>query len=87
MIPIFAGKKPYMSGSPNCHMLTRFILLAITLLLLGSCNQKEPAGSSNTGLEPVVAVGSQWYGHVPVWAGIERGIFARQGFNVEWRAA
>ncbi|MEN8175713.1 MAG: ABC transporter substrate-binding protein [Pseudomonadota bacterium] len=38
-----------------------------------------------SGPEPVVAVGSQWYGHIPVWAGIERGIFARQGFTVEWR--
>jgi ABC-type nitrate/sulfonate/bicarbonate transport system substrate-binding protein len=32
-----------------------------------------------------VAVGSQWYGHIPVWVGIERKIFERHGFQVEWR--
>jgi ABC-type nitrate/sulfonate/bicarbonate transport system substrate-binding protein len=52
-------------------------------LLLGSCSSED--GKSNAGLLPVVAVGSQWYGHVPVWAGIERGIFERHGFRVSWR--
>jgi NitT/TauT family transport system substrate-binding protein len=33
----------------------------------------------------VVAVGSQWYGHIPVWVGTDRGIFARHGFRVSWR--
>jgi ABC-type nitrate/sulfonate/bicarbonate transport system substrate-binding protein len=33
----------------------------------------------------VVAVGSQWYGHLPVWVGIERGVFERHGFRVSWR--
>jgi ABC-type nitrate/sulfonate/bicarbonate transport system substrate-binding protein len=32
-----------------------------------------------------VAVDSQWYGYIPVWVGIERGIFERHGFRVEWR--
>ncbi len=32
-----------------------------------------------------MAVGSQWYGHIPVWVGIERGIFKEHGFEVEWQ--
>lgn len=35
--------------------------------------------------ENVIAVGSEWYGHTPVWVGIERGTFRKYGFNVEWR--
>ncbi|MBI2193920.1 MAG: ABC transporter substrate-binding protein [Planctomycetes bacterium] len=34
---------------------------------------------------PVVAVGSQWYAHFPVWIGIERKIFAQHGFDVRWQ--
>jgi ABC-type nitrate/sulfonate/bicarbonate transport system substrate-binding protein len=32
-----------------------------------------------------VAVGSQWYGHAPVWVGIENGVFEQNGFRVEWK--
>jgi taurine transport system substrate-binding protein len=56
-------------------------LLLFSVTLLPGC-RKEPRGPA---LEKVVAVGSQWYGHIPVWAGIERGIFQEHGFDVEWR--
>jgi ABC-type nitrate/sulfonate/bicarbonate transport system substrate-binding protein len=55
-----------------------------SLWLIGCSNDEltlEQAPSSHQ----VVAVGSQWYGHIPVWVGIERGIFERHGFAVEWR--
>ncbi len=64
-------------------------LSAATLLLaaaLTACDPgPEPGARKDNGRVHVVAVGSQWYGHVPVWAGIERGIFAAHGFDVEWR--
>jgi ABC-type nitrate/sulfonate/bicarbonate transport system substrate-binding protein len=62
----------------------RLVCLACALLLLGSCGEGEPPAQTSNGLIPVVAVGSQWYAHTPVWAGIERGIFARHGFRVQW---
>jgi ABC-type nitrate/sulfonate/bicarbonate transport system substrate-binding protein len=49
------------------------------------CDEGGPAGEKGSVTETVVAVGSQWYGHIPVWIGIERGIFEREGFAVEWR--
>ena len=64
--------------------MTRVFILVIALLLLGSCGQKQTTNKSNDGLTPVVAVGSQWYAHAPVWAGIEKGIFERHGFKVKW---
>lgn len=62
------------------------ILLAIVLLglfLPGGAGRKgrEEAGAPI----PVVAVGSEWYGHLPVWVGIEEGIFRKHGFAVSWR--
>ena len=65
--------------------MTRLLCRALVLLLLGGCGQKEEARQTVDGLTPVVAVGSQWYAHTPVWAGIERGIFERHGFSVQWR--
>lgn len=59
-------------------------LLAIGILISVGCDQDRDQ-SSATGLEPVIAVGSQWYGHIPVWIGIERGIFKKHGFKVDWR--
>lgn len=56
----------------------------LTILLAAGC-ERGAEESKAPGLEPAVAVGSQWYGHIPVWAGIERGIFERHGFEVEWR--
>jgi ABC-type nitrate/sulfonate/bicarbonate transport system substrate-binding protein len=43
-------------------------------LTLSACGEKK-----------IICVGSQWYGHAPVWVGIERGIFAKHGLEVEWR--
>jgi ABC-type nitrate/sulfonate/bicarbonate transport system substrate-binding protein len=58
-----------------------FILLSCLLLLFFiflsfGCKKGPPR---------VIAVGSQWYGHIPVWIGIEKGIFKKHGFDVEWR--
>ncbi len=58
------------------------VVIGCCLLLAGCDQQQEPATQK---YESVVAVGSQWYGHVPVWIGIERGIFKRHGFDVSWR--
>jgi len=44
----------------------------------------EKAEEVQKGKIPVVAVGSQWYGHIPVWVGIERGIFEKHSFDVKW---
>jgi len=63
----------------------RLTLVAIALLLVGACGRQEPGTKSASALVPVVAVGSQWYAHSPVWAGMERGIFTRHGFDVQWR--
>jgi ABC-type nitrate/sulfonate/bicarbonate transport system substrate-binding protein len=52
------------------------------LLLAAGCGKKEEVQKGRT---PVVAVGSQWYGHIPVWVGIERGTFDKHGFEVSWR--
>jgi ABC-type nitrate/sulfonate/bicarbonate transport system substrate-binding protein len=59
-------------------------LLALTLILLSGC-EKGPPPDGKPDLEKVVVVGSQWYGHIPVWAGIEKGFFKEHGFDVEWR--
>ena len=55
-------------------------------LLLVACSDQQAPSEQATGRQQVVAVGSQWYGHIPVWIGIERGIFKRHGFDVQWRA-
>ncbi len=62
-------------------------LLILMVLPLGGCRPDQPdhPGRSGPPVEPVIAVGSQWYGHIPVWIGIEQGIFAEAGFQVEWR--
>jgi len=50
----------------------RFALL-LCLVVLTACGQ-DP--------DKVVYGGSAWYGHAPVWVGIERGIFKEHGFDV-----
>lgn len=35
--------------------------------------------------ESVIVVGSQWYGHLPAWVGIQKEFFSKAGFDVEWR--
>ncbi|MCG6942769.1 MAG: ABC transporter substrate-binding protein [Thiohalocapsa sp.] len=61
------------------------LLGSLLMMALGGCGDGQAPPAGEHALEPVVAVGSQWYGHIPVWAGIERGIFERHGFRVEWR--
>jgi len=50
----------------------RLILLIALPALIAGCGGKKEVEKGNI---PVVAVGSQWYGHIPVWVGIERGTF------------
>lgn len=54
------------------------------MLSTSACSENS-APKSPSSLDRVVAVGSQWYGHIPVWVGIEHGIFNRAGIEVEWR--
>jgi len=71
---------------PNIRTYCRYgaVLAAVAALLaLGGCDRGKP--SAKEGGNSVVAVGSQWYGHIPVWIGIERGIFRQHGFEVTWR--
>ena len=60
-----------------------------TMLMLGlfACSDGVPPAEQDQGggKVSVVAVGSQWYGHIPVWIGIESGIFEQYGFQLEWR--
>jgi ABC-type nitrate/sulfonate/bicarbonate transport system substrate-binding protein len=65
------------------RLIARSVLLLLSIILV-ACG-REGGPPANDGVEPVVAVGSQWYGHLPVWAGIEQGIFERHGFEVHWR--
>jgi ABC-type nitrate/sulfonate/bicarbonate transport system substrate-binding protein len=60
------------------------LLFLLTSLLLFSwgCQKKEEI---QKGKIPIVAIGSQWYGHIPVWVGIEKGFFENHGFDVSWR--
>jgi ABC-type nitrate/sulfonate/bicarbonate transport system substrate-binding protein len=58
-------------------------ILLLPMALLASC-EKAPPPAGEPVLHKVVVVGSQWYGHIPVWAGIERGVFRDHGFDVEW---
>jgi ABC-type nitrate/sulfonate/bicarbonate transport system substrate-binding protein len=55
------------------------------VLWLSGCGGESPPAEQSSSRDKVVAVGSQWYGHIPVWVGIECGIFERKGFDVQWR--
>jgi ABC-type nitrate/sulfonate/bicarbonate transport system substrate-binding protein len=59
------------------------VLSSLILFSYGCAKNEE--GKNDTARHRLVAVGSQWYGHIPVWVGIERGIFKEAGFDVEWR--
>ena len=63
----------------------RWLVTIVLAVLLSACSDDGPSTDEASGKDRVIAVGSQWYGHIPVWIGIERGIFERQGFLVEWR--
>ncbi len=56
--------------------LLSIFLVSLFVILSFACQKGPPK---------VIAVGSQWYGHIPVWIGIEKGIFKKYGFDVEWR--
>ncbi|BBM83310.1 ABC transporter substrate-binding protein [Candidatus Uabimicrobium amorphum] len=56
-----------------------YIFMMLSLLLC--CCGSEATKTS----QKIVVVGSQWYGHIPVWIGIEKGFFKESGFEVEWR--
>jgi ABC-type nitrate/sulfonate/bicarbonate transport system substrate-binding protein len=64
---------------------SRWLLTAVLALSLAGCDLGGPPEEQTSSADKVVAVGSQWYGHIPVWVGMERGIFAQRGFEVEWR--
>ncbi len=63
-----------------------FLAMVILILYtqLTACDQSSDKQTSDS-LTTVIAVGSQWYGHIPVWVGIERGIFKKHGFDMQWR--
>lgn len=62
--------------------------VAIMSILVPACGPgAEPTSSGDergeaTALERVVYAGSKWYGHAPVWVGLDQGIFERAGFEV-----
>jgi ABC-type nitrate/sulfonate/bicarbonate transport system substrate-binding protein len=60
------------------------LILCLALGLAIGCS-KGPSPAEQAGPHKVIAVGSTWYGHIPVWIGIENGIFEKYGFEVEWR--
>jgi NitT/TauT family transport system substrate-binding protein len=59
---------------------------------LAACSGEAPEaagggeGAAPAAQIPVVYAGSNWYGHAPVWVGIQQGIFEEAGFAVEARA-
>jgi NitT/TauT family transport system substrate-binding protein len=67
------------------------VWLFIVMIFAVSCGKEAPPAEQTVRkpeeptLEKIIAVGSQWYGHIPVWVGIETGIFKNHGFDVEWR--
>jgi ABC-type nitrate/sulfonate/bicarbonate transport system substrate-binding protein len=60
-------------------------LLILFLIFLSFGCKKETPSVKKDAFHNIIAVGSQWYGHIPVWIGIEKGIFKKHGFDVEWR--
>lgn len=62
-------------------------VLILTLLFSGTNTLAQLAEEESKPDLPikVTVVGSEWYGHIPVWVGIETGIFRKQGFDVEWK--
>lgn len=58
----------------------RLVAAALLCLLCVGCGGDDDSGDST-----IVYAGSSWYGHAPVWVGIQKGIFKKHGFNVEER--
>lgn len=63
----------------------RWVWALLVAVSISGCGDGGPPAEGTSGKDKVVAVGSQWYGHIPVWVGIENGIFERHGFEVDWR--
>lgn len=82
-----SGVGSYRLRRPVFFHLALLLALLWGTLALSGCEKSEhkEATGKKAELHRVVAVGSQWYGHIPVWVGIERGIFDKHGFNVSWR--
>jgi len=63
------------------HFLT--VLAGLLIFCMAGCTEEPPAPETGA-LHKVTAVGSQWYGHIPVWIGMEKGIFRKHGFDMQW---
>ncbi len=62
------------------------LIVAAVVLAIGIAGCKdEPLKHETESVHEVTAVGSQWYGHIPVWCGMEKGIFKKHGFAVKWQ--
>lgn len=57
-----------------------FAWLPLLMAWLGAC---APQGEKASDYSSIVYGGSAWYGHAPVWAGIEKGFFDEAGLRVE----
>ena len=67
-------------------MMKQLLVFFTVILMIGLFGCKnEQLEKEKIQLHEVTAVGSQWYGHIPVWIGIEKGIFKKHGFTVTWR--
>lgn len=56
----------------------RIAAVLLLCLLAPACGGDEES-------DTIIYAGSAWYGHAPVWVGIQKGIFAKHGFEVEER--
>lgn len=63
----------------HVRRLAAILLLACTALLAPACGDAEEK-------QTIVYAGSAWFGHAPAWVGIQKGIFAKHGFEVEQRS-
>jgi ABC-type nitrate/sulfonate/bicarbonate transport system substrate-binding protein len=77
------GVTDIMKAIRKRHIADIILIIAAVLLMLPAGCKKAP--EKRKGLRKVVVVGSQWYGHIPVWTGMETGMFKEHGFDVEWR--
>ena len=65
-------------------LFTALLCFCLTLATVSCTGDKPDEAGLRT--HRIIAVGSQWYGHIPMWVGIEKGFFAQQGLTVEWRS-
>ena len=62
-----------------------FLLLPFCFLI-ASCGPDNDSPETDDGPAKVIVVGSQWYGHLPVFVGMEKEFFSKAGFDVEFLA-